>query len=275
MNDQTAMALNIMTKTEAQKCVERIKHGWDGIQQAVRELYERQGWRALDYPSWKSCCEQEFGFSRQHGYRLLEAARLNLQITKENREVSPKGDADSVKGFVANECQARELAGLTSAQAQTVIRNILDDDRAVTARAIRQEIERENREAAAKTSKPVGPIEQDKVGQPIQSSYLADWHRAEAVARELVSQLSGVRRALAGGIGDGDKIYGEVSNTILADLGNVLAQVKSIMPHAVCPSCRKRRRHECDLCGQRGFISKFRWDTAVPEETKQMLMGGL
>lgn len=39
---------------------------------------------------------------------------------------------------------------------------------------------------------------------------------------------------------------------------------------AVLPYCS----HGCRLCGGRGFVSKFRWDTCVPAETRNRIERG-
>src|SRR5205807_1142448 len=54
-----------MTRDEARQCVERINHHLDEARALLLDLYEREGWRALGYASWRECVAGEFPKWRQ------------------------------------------------------------------------------------------------------------------------------------------------------------------------------------------------------------------
>jgi hypothetical protein len=90
-----------MNEVEARECAARIKKGLDSIRVDVFNLYERQGWRALGYSSWRECVSQEFEHSERHLYRLLTAAKVDNNVQQIDPWVKP-----------LPERQARELAVL-------------------------------------------------------------------------------------------------------------------------------------------------------------------
>jgi len=59
-------------------------------------------------------------------------------------------------------------------------------------------------------------------------------------------------------------------SSVLAQLDQAYAEIKTVKPHAVCPTCQGQNPTNCRLCRGRGFISEFLWDNAVPRETKEL-----
>jgi hypothetical protein len=74
-----------LSKSEARRLVSRINAESAQVRALVLKLHDGEGWRVLGYESWKECVEAEFVFSRQHAYRLLEAAQVE-------RRLPPAGD---------------------------------------------------------------------------------------------------------------------------------------------------------------------------------------
>ena len=95
-----------MTAAEARRCVAAINHHLDGARVLLLDLYERWGWQALGYASWRACATAEFGRSQAHLYRQLEAARVE-------REISPGGEIGAIP-----ERQLRPLAALPAGTGQ-------------------------------------------------------------------------------------------------------------------------------------------------------------
>jgi site-specific DNA-methyltransferase (adenine-specific) len=75
----------LMTGDEARTCVIGINAHLDQARSLLLALYEREGWRALGYDSWRACVTAEFQQSQAHLYRQLQAARIE-------REISPIGE---------------------------------------------------------------------------------------------------------------------------------------------------------------------------------------
>ncbi len=95
----TCAVKNLMNRREAQASVDAIRARLDDARTLLLELYEREGWKALGYPSWRACVTAEFEQSQAHLYRLLTAAQVE-------RDISHLGE------FELSERQARELAPL-------------------------------------------------------------------------------------------------------------------------------------------------------------------
>lgn len=75
-----AVGVTMMTRDEAQACVARIAGGIETMRRDLLELYEREGWRALGYDSWRACAVAEFGASAATLYRQLEAAEIERDV---------------------------------------------------------------------------------------------------------------------------------------------------------------------------------------------------
>jgi|SRR6476646_1360410 len=88
----------MMDAQEARACVEGIRGHLEGMRRLVLDLYQREGWRALGYASWRECVVAEFDQSQSYLYRQLQAALIET-------EISPIGEIGTMP-----ESHARELA---------------------------------------------------------------------------------------------------------------------------------------------------------------------
>jgi hypothetical protein len=70
-----------MIYKEARECVEKINANLTDIRHLVLDLYEREGWSAMGYTSWRECVTAEFHFKQSHVYELLEAAKTERNIS--------------------------------------------------------------------------------------------------------------------------------------------------------------------------------------------------
>ena len=102
-----------MSHDEARACVNQIAAHIQNARALILDLYERRGWEALGYESWRECVVSEFQASQSYMYRQLAAAMTE-------REISPIGEIG-----VLPEAQTRELSGLAP-----------DEQRAVWAEAV-------------------------------------------------------------------------------------------------------------------------------------------
>jgi len=66
---EEANAPPMMSRDEARRCVERITRHLDEARALLLELYEREGWRALGYASWRQYAVAEFSESQATLYR--------------------------------------------------------------------------------------------------------------------------------------------------------------------------------------------------------------
>lgn len=92
-----------MTKDEARELVTEIKAGISAVGEKLLELYERKGWKALGYLSWRECVMVEFDFEKSRVYELLNFAK----VTRNLSAIAEKCP------LPANEAQARPISKLT------------------------------------------------------------------------------------------------------------------------------------------------------------------
>lgn len=87
MNELT---IRKMTDAEARECVSKINNNMTNIRSLVLELYEREGWSAMGYASWRECVVKEFKQNERYLYRQLEAAQTSrLLLTNCQKEEIP------------------------------------------------------------------------------------------------------------------------------------------------------------------------------------------
>lgn len=89
MIETAVIAIPMMTETEARACVERIRTGMESVRSDILDLYEREGWQALGYDSWRACVSVEFGKSQSYVYRLADAARVDQVISPIGENIAP------------------------------------------------------------------------------------------------------------------------------------------------------------------------------------------
>jgi len=117
-------------------------------------------------------------------------------------------------------------------------------------------------------------VSKDALGKTIPVGILKFWMRTgEALehvhtVENLIGQLRQYQR-------DEDAMYGEVNFTgLMGDLERAHATLQTAVPYIVCPSCQghpETQKNGCRMCIGRGLISKFRYQTVVPAETKKIV----
>lgn len=70
-----------MSHAEASECANAIRQNLGNLRRLVLDLYDRQGWIALGYSTWRECVTTEFKFSQSRLYQLLDAARIEQNIS--------------------------------------------------------------------------------------------------------------------------------------------------------------------------------------------------
>jgi hypothetical protein len=230
------------TLTEAEHTITSTRGAFVTCGLALARIRDNRLYRE-SYRTFEVYCQEKWGWHRRYSDRLIEAAEVS--------EMSPIGLKPTT------ECQARAIAGVPAADRERVLR-----DAAASGPV-----------TAASIAKAAKVIDLDATGRQIPASLTVDWHRADEVADDLLKKLSYVKCSLEGGIGD-DVIFAELNNTTISTIKNAYGDVQRVKPYAVCPTCGGHGRSKCTLCRQRGFISKFTFDTALPSETKQILKKG-
>ncbi|MFA5377573.1 MAG: hypothetical protein WC455_17615 [Dehalococcoidia bacterium] len=82
----------MMTDREARECVEKINADMNNIRSLVLELYEREGWAAMGYQSWRECVVAEFKQGQSYLYSQLASAytERNISAIAEKTETIPE-----------------------------------------------------------------------------------------------------------------------------------------------------------------------------------------
>ena len=141
--EMNQVSVVMMTAKEAQSCRDRIKVGIQSVREDLLSLYEQEGWKALGYGSWRECAKEEFGYSQSHGYRLLDAARVE-------RDISPIGEKVHLP-----ESQARPLTKLKSEERREVWAEVSKEP--VTAKRVKKVIDVRQRLQKAIRGTPMRP----------------------------------------------------------------------------------------------------------------------
>lgn len=121
-----------MTEAEARACVSEINAGLDSVRRQILELYDREGWRALGYSSWRQCVKAEFPHAKERAlYYELQAAQIEQRLS---------GAYALHNCAKLPESHARELAKLPEDQQAEAYRDSLDEDGNTTARRIAEQV---------------------------------------------------------------------------------------------------------------------------------------
>ncbi len=121
-------------------------------------------------------------------------------------------------------------------------------------------------EEVLKEAESATEIHRDGTGYAIPDEILDLWNRQSEI-KELLVEISKARSAMRAAMDSKDPLFwpSNVSGAFV-NLSAAYNTIQVSMPYAVCPTCQGRARDTCTLCKGRGFISKFLFDTVVPEE---------
>jgi hypothetical protein len=79
---EIAIVKNNMIYKEARECADKINANMNNVRGLVLELYERKGWAALGYGTWRECVTAEFKQGQAYLYYQLEAAQIEQNLGK-------------------------------------------------------------------------------------------------------------------------------------------------------------------------------------------------
>ena len=206
---------------------------------ALMEIRDSKLYRE-EFKTFEDFCNKEFGVSKQHAYRMIDAAAIKK---------SPIGDK------IKTESQARALMGVPAEKREAVIKKA-EASGAITAKSITEASKREE-----------VTIELDRTGHRIPAGIIIEWHRAKRY-EEILETLSKIKCLIEVGLKRDALELREISNPTVGHLKNAYADLKCIVPYSVCPTCNGRASGKCGLCRGRGFISEFRYKNCVPEKIR-------
>jgi len=71
----------MMDAEEARDCIDQINENLKDTRELLWELYERKGWKALGYDSWRTCVTSEFKAKQAYLYCQLAAAKVEKNVS--------------------------------------------------------------------------------------------------------------------------------------------------------------------------------------------------
>lgn len=118
--------------------------------------------------------------------------------------------------------------------------------------------------------KQKGPV--DCIGREIPEHVRPLWDQASAL-RVHITAISRMRGEIRRAQEDQSAAFAEVQlNLVHAELNNLFTHLAVVEPYAVCPTCQGQITKGCRTCYARGYISEHRWKTAIPQQTKDIIL---
>ena len=106
---ESVIAIRPMIYKEAREVVDKINSNMNNVRYLVLDLYEREGWSALGYASWRECVTAEFQQNERYLYKQLEAAQVQKQICPNGQKVEiPESQLRPLTKLRDNPDQQRE-----------------------------------------------------------------------------------------------------------------------------------------------------------------------
>jgi hypothetical protein len=261
-HEMVTLLLDDQRLAELEKTIARGKKTFVDVGLALAEIRDLRLYRR-EFSSFKEYCQKKWGWTKQHAYRLIEAA--------------PIGKSHHV---VTDEATARVLAGVSPSERAGLIETVVEAGKPVTAAELKRHlppppVEKSHHVVtlSGNAKPPVPPTPPpakmvDGTGWPIPTQLIPLWQRTGEVQEWLtvLSRLKGVLRAAQD---SKDTLYAEMNfSSALSQLDQAWTDLKTAKPFAVCPTCQGQVPENCTLCRGRGLISEHRWNACVTSEDK-------
>ena len=244
MKQQTILLSESKRLVELEGIIKTGHQAFIEVGEALTEIRDKKLYR-LDYGTFEEYCQKKWGWTRQHCYRLIQAA----PVLKCNPGVT------NLKTAVA-------LSSVPPPRRAGIVQKIVAAGQKVTAAAVAKLAPKR---ATASTT---GFL--DATGLEVPPECLPLWQRIPE-AQAMLSNISTLRGSLRTAQTESDPLFVEVDFTgCLANLNQVYVDLQRAKPYAVCPTCAGLESKGCLTCKGRGFVSEFYWRNCVPEETKQL-----
>ena len=236
---------------ELEKTISRGKKTFVEVGMALAEIRDLRLYKR-EYGGFEEYCREKWGWTRQHAYRLIEAAPIA-----------------KCHHVVTDEATARVLATVEPEKRAGLIQAVEAEGKPVTAAAIKQHLPPPMQPKAAPTLPPPPAEVLDGTGWPVPTQLIPLWKRMDEV-QEMLTILSRVKGALRSAQDQKDLLFAEVNySSALSQLDQAWVDIKTAKPFAVCPACQGQVPDRCTLCKGRGLLSEHRWNTCVTREDKE------
>lgn len=223
----------------------------------LMEIRERQLYGIMA-DTFEEYVRIRWGWTKQRAYQLIAARKVVDSLPPESQLV------------VDSETKARPLVSVPEKQRAKVVQQAVADapNGKPTARHIEEAAERVT--APTPQKPPAKEILVDETGWPVPDNLEILFDRIPEV-KEKMTHLSALRGMLRRVKDNRDVLWRSVNlDSVMMQVDQLFADIKEAIPYAVCPYCQGRAETltHCANCKQRGVVSKFIWEHAIPEELK-------
>jgi len=113
----------------------------------------------------------------------------------------------------------------------------------------------------------------DATSYPIPEPLVALWERKQEI-QDLMTGISRIKCLIEKGRNEEDKLFSKIDQSAIDKLESVHHLLLQAMPVHVCGICQGRLEVRkdgfCKACGSTGFMSKYEYETFVPEELRKV-----
>ena len=231
---------------------------------ALSEIKLNGYYKAKGFDEWDDYCES-IGYSKRYANQLVADSKVIDSLPEPLRKL------------VQSEQAARALAKLPPLlRAPVAEKASAGGKKTITSTAVKKNSPPPRKPTAPlpKASMPKKPSPKntilDETGIEVPQELLAFWNR-RLEAQENVTYAKAIRSRIIRVSNGKDPLYAEMNfQSVFSSLNQVVEDLKTAIPWAVCPSCSGITKDGCIECKGRGFVSEFHWNTCVPEEKKAL-----
>lgn len=215
--------------------------------------------------------------ARRH---LSPAQRAATLVAIRNLPYEPTGKTTRKKESANLQITQSDISDITGASERTVstIQKLSEEapelfakvqNGEMTPHAAAQELKRQEEEKNGDDDKE-DEIVLDKIGIALPKALAPVWLRKNEIL-DLMRQVAAIESTMSKAQASHDPLYiGFDFQAVIIRLKQVHQELKAGQLYALCVTCNGRNSKACKLCKGRGILSKFAWDTYLPEEAKEM-----
>ena len=255
--------LSVMDAKRYKELKHIVKTRAQAVWEFAEALYEIQQSKLYkdEYESFQQFLLAEVDYSKQRAYQLIAAFRFREQ----QKDITDNGGVALVPETVnaATRMQTEQFREAAAPPAPE------DNGQASSAPAAPPPPKPVENDTAPVDVEVVENSVSDRMGFPLPKEITEAFNRWH-ITQRLVKKLAEVKVYIAQAKETGDPLFAHLSNGWLNNMENVIYELKSTMPYAVCPYCQGRNPVQCTNCNHTGWVGKFFYEHAVTTEIREM-----
>jgi hypothetical protein len=261
-----------------QICVEG-RFIWFVVGKALAEIKERKFYESKGFATFPDYADS-IGYSRRYCDQLIMSANVTASLP------------EALRKSVITEKAARAIARLPQdLRVSVVIKATKGGEEQATETNVRKSSppprkpKGNSEPSAPKESKastppprkaapprPSGDII-DETGYEVPKELWEYWKRRDEI-QEIISHINFVKGEVKRAREISDACWVTVNfNSVESNIAQLTTDLEVAKPYAVCPTCQGKIPKGCLACKGLGLVSKFYWDTCVPDEVKKVRGG--